>query len=295
MDPEAKVRPMLLALSVILVAPAAATPRPAGMVEGILAAEWSFIHHCERDGIKAAFVAAFHPEGLLFRPMPCNGREWYGSQPESPARLAWFPAITYTAVSGDLGCNAGPWEWRARAGDPAAAFGWFFSVWKRQPGSGWQLFWDIGIPTRSAARGVAPLTTPSRRPRATVATAPLTEAQALELDRRFAAQAAKGMEPAYRIHFAPEGRLFRSPDQPATGWPDARHLLAASPGHRTWEPRGAAVATSGEILFVQGSYRRDRTDGPAETGTYIRVWRRLGTAWTLELDLESPQPAKPAP
>jgi hypothetical protein len=49
------------------------------------------------------------------------------------------------------------------------------------------------------------------------------------------------------------------------------------------------VARSGEILFVQGGYSRMVEGKPAESGSYIRVWRRLGPAWTLELDLESPQ------
>lgn len=268
---------------------AAAAARPARPEAGILAAEWSFIRQCEREGIRASFIAAFHPDGLLFNPDPHNGRDWYARQPESPARLAWFPAATYTAASGDLGYNTGPWEWRSRAGEPATTFGWFFSVWTRRPGTGWSLLWDIGMPTRTAAAGIPAAVQPRSR-KALAATVPLTEAQALELDRRFAARAAEAAEPAYRTHFAPEGRLFRSPAQPATGWTEARALLAASPGRRTWEPRGAAIAGSGEILFVHGTYRRERTEGPAESGTYVRAWRRLGAAWTLELDLEAPGP-----
>lgn len=278
--------PLLFAALLSLRPQAAA---PARQPPGIVAAEWAFIQHCQRAGIKAAFLEAFAPDGLIFRPEPSNGREWYRQQLESPARLAWFPAVSFTAASRDLGYNTGPWTWSPDAEGEPRAQGWFFSVWKRDRSGAWKLFWDIGIPTREAAAGVAALKV-SKPPATVAALVPLSESQALELDRRFAAKAkAEGVEHAYRAYLAPDGRVFRSPAQPALGWKAAETLLKASPGVRSWEPRGVAVARSGEILFVQGGYSRAVEGKPAETGSYVRVWRRLGTAWTLELDLESPQ------
>ena len=269
-------------------------PRPAAA--GILEAERAFIRHSGREGIKASFIEAFHPEGLIFRPEPANGKDWYQRQPESKARLSWLPAISFTAASGDLGYNAGPWTWKPDPGSEPKAFGWFFSVWKRDPGGAWKLFWDIGMPTREPAADVPALKASGPARRVTAEVAPLSETQAIDLDRMFIAKAkSEGLEQAYRFYLAPAGRVFRSPSQPAAGWASARGLLAASAGARTWEPRGAAVARSGEILFVQGAYSRTQEAKPAETGSYVRVWRRLGTAWTLELDLESPQPPKENP
>lgn len=287
--------PLVLAgtLCAMAASPHGSTRRAPGQA-GILAAEWAFIRHCERDGMKPAFQAAFHPEGLLFRPEPQNGRDWYARLPETPARLSWFPAVAGTAQSGDLGYTSGPWEWRERPEASATAFGWFLSVWKRDPEAGWQLLWDIGIPTRSAARGVRPLPVPgSTRPDPQPSAVPLSAEQALELDRRFAAAASARAELAYRTHLAPEGRLYRSPDPPSVGWVPARALLASRPGPAAWEPAGSAAAASGELLFVHGTYQRRPPAGPPESGTYVRAWRRLGTAWTLEFDLESPR--KPAP
>lgn len=286
-------RPLPCLLAVVLSSMVQSTPPQRPAAAGILEAEWTFIRHCEWAGIKASFIEAFHADGLIFRPEPANGRDWYGRQPESKARLAWAPAVSFTAASDELGWNAGPWTWKPGPGSEPKAFGWFFSVWKRDPGGAWKLFWDIGMSTGEPAAGVPELRAsgPARRPVAAVV--PLSEAQALDLDRMFIAKArTEGLERAYRCYLAPAGRVFRSPSQPATGWTSAQGLLAASTGARTWEPRGAAVARSGELLFVQGGYSRTREAKAAETGSYVRVWRRLGTAWTLELDLESPQPPK---
>lgn len=280
--------PLLLALGVAL--PVAAGGRQAAAAAGLVEAEWAFIHHCAKAGVKASFLEAFHPEGLIFRPEPANGKAWYGQRPEAKGLLSWAPAVTCTAASEDLGYNTGPWEFRTEPGAAPRAFGWFFSVWKRGPGGAWKLFWDIGVPTREAAAvPVLKATPPSIRE--ALPGAALSEAQALELDRKFIQKAvAESAEAAYRGFLAPEGRLFRSPAQPAAGWTAAQTLLAGSPGTRTWEPRDAAVARSGELLFIQGAYTRAREGKSTESGTYIRVWRRLGPAWTLELDLESPQP-----
>jgi hypothetical protein len=295
MGVEASVQPFPILIAVSLASQTLPTQPPPQIQtnQSIVEAEWTFIRNCERAGINASFLEAFHPEGLIFRPQPANGKEWYAKQPETKSRLSWVPAFSFTAASKDLGYNTGPWDWRPGPGAEPKAFGWFFSVWKRNSAGAWKLFWDIGIPTREAAFGVAALrvTIPSRKE--THGLEPLSEAQALELDKKFAAKVkSEGIENAYQTHLAPEGQVFRSPAQPLAGWTKARTLLLGSPGLRTWEPRGAAVARSGEILFVHGAYARDMEGKPPESGTYVRVWRRMGAAWTLELDLESPQPPK---
>lgn len=257
---------------------------------GIVEAEWGFIRHCEREGVKASFIEAFHPDGLIFLPDPVNGKKWYAGQPESKAQLGWYPAFSFTSAAEDLGYNVGPWTRRPTPDSAAMAFGWYFSAWKKEAGPTWKLLWDIGMPTRAAANGheVLKASPPAGKP--ALRFAELSPVQALDLDRKFSAKARlEGLEIAYRTFLAPEGRLFRSPDQPASGWEAVRTLLSASPGDRTWEPRGALAAASGELLFIQGAYTRTQTGKAPETGTYIRVWRRLGAAWALELDLESPQ------
>ena len=295
MDPVLLLVTAVAAAATALPVEAAPTHLEAPVRSGILDAEWDFIRHCERAGVKASFLEAFHPGGLVFNPEPANGREWYAKQPKSRSRLSWYPAISFTAASDELGYNAGPWEWRPDPESEAKAFGWFLTVWKRDDSGAWKLFWDIGIPLTDRALGVAALKAGARTGgKASPASAALSEQLALDLDRGFAAKAREsGLEHAYRTFLAPEGRVFRRPSQPATGWGPVRSLLAASPGSRTWEPKGTAVARSGEILFIHGGYSRTVEGKSPETGTYIRIWRRLGTAWTLELDLESPRPPKP--
>ena len=283
----------LLASAALSACLLAAPPlRPQGKT-GIVEAEWGFIRHCQREGVKASFIEAFHPEGLVFLPDPVNGKKWYASQPESKSQLAWYPVFSFTSAAEDLGYNAGPWTWRPEPDSAAKAFGWFFSVWKKDPGTTWRLFWDIGVPTRAEAGGLEALKASPPAVKPTQNSAALSEQLALDLDRKFSTKARlEGLETAYRSFLAPAGRVLRSPEQPASGWEAVRTLLAASPGDRNWEPRGALVAASGELLFVQGAYTRTQTGKPRESGSYIRVWRRLGAAWTLELDLESPQSPK---
>ena len=61
--------------------------------------ERAFEKMVAEKGIRAGFIEFMSPLGVLFRPGPVNGRESWGSRPESPASRSPPP--------GDAGAPAG--------------------------------------------------------------------------------------------------------------------------------------------------------------------------------------------
>ena len=102
--------------------------------------------------MRDAFLAVLAEDGVLFRPGPVNGREWFESIPPPPGVLAWDPVHAEVSKAGDLGYTTGPWRYDLDGRD--AVFGHYVSIWRRAKNDSWRLVVDIGIghgePERSA-------------------------------------------------------------------------------------------------------------------------------------------------
>lgn len=84
----------------------------------------------------------------MFTPHPKNVGEVYGGAP-APAppesMLYWEPYHGAIAASEDVGFNTGPWkntDGQSPATEPV--YGYFFSVWKKQPSGEWKVLLDLG-------------------------------------------------------------------------------------------------------------------------------------------------------
>ena len=112
--------------------------------EAVAAAERSFAADAARLGTHAAFLAHLAADGLVFMPLPANGREIHGGRAEDGSLLSWGPSFVEVAASGDFAVSTGPWSWRAKGETAPAAFGHFLSLWVRREGR-WQVRLDIGV------------------------------------------------------------------------------------------------------------------------------------------------------
>jgi hypothetical protein len=66
--------------------------------------------------------------------------------------------------------------------------------------------------------------------------------------------------------------------------------VALDPYPVTWEPAEGLIAGSGDLGFTRGTLVRTEP-GAKITANYVRVWKKVGPAWKLVLDLELALPA----
>lgn len=255
---------------------AAPTARPAD-AEAVAAAERSFAADAARLGTHAAFLAHLAADGLVFMPLPANGREIHGGRAEDGSLLSWGPSFVEVAASGDFAVSTGPWSWRAKGETAPAAFGHFLSLWVRREGR-WQVRLDIGV--SHPAQEEPPLR---------LSTLPASTRPAEGPEAAWAAfdgAAARDLAGAMRGAAAPDLRLYRKGHAITPG--NLAVLAEGEGGGARWEASGREAAASRDLAFRWG----ERSRGGAEA-TVLQVWRRQGGSWRLAMDVALPHPPGP--
>ena len=113
-----------------LAAAALAASAPAtSPVDEIIAAERAFAVDGLAHGIRDSFPRHAAPDGIMFAPGPVNARTFFAGRPPETRNpnLDWWPVFAGAARSGDLGFTTGP------ASQNGRAFGFYFTMWRRQP------------------------------------------------------------------------------------------------------------------------------------------------------------------
>lgn len=247
----------------------------------LAAAETAFAAHSVREDMRAAFLAAFAPDGVLVREGWVVSNEWMRSRPAPPIVLDWRPQYVEVAAAGDLGLSTGPWRITSKARPEAPpTFGQFVSVWRREAGGAWKVAVDLGIAHPGDVFWNAPLETrqlgaPRSRPDGGIA----------EAEARFAAEArARGQRAAYGTHGADDLRFYRNGHAPTTTRPAALASPATAGEAPVWSPERIETARSGDFGYARGSYAAPSAPGTAQ-GWYLRVWRREDAGWRIVMDV----------
>ena len=262
-------------LAALALAACATAPAPNADPASLAAAEAAFAAHSVREDMRAAFLAAFAPEGLFVRDGWVRARDWLQGRPAPPIVLDWRPAYVEVAPSGELGLSTGPWK-LAPPGRPASAgHGQFVSLWQRRPGEPWRVLVDLGISHPGAALWDAPLQ--ARVARTSHAPSPLAEAEA-----RFQQAARSDHAAAYRAQGTEDLRLYRDGSAPATARAAALALLGPGPAP-AWQVDEVRVAASGDFGFTRGSIAE--AAGAEASGYFVRVWRHEPAGWRIVLDV----------
>ena len=241
----------------------------------------------------------FQPQPVKYKetvkdlPAPANS----GYTPADPLAytLDWQPLYSDVSAAGDLGYNTGPYILTDNT--PARRppqHGFFFSVWKKQPGGLWKVVLDVGIETNEAYTGPRELRTGAVSSDA--ATAAVDQkagyARLFELEHDLQESARKqGMAGAYSQYMYNDSRLHRNGMQPLLGQKAIVSYLAQYDYSPAWKPMYADIASSGDLGYVYGSYQIKAAGSNviAEKGYYARVWKRgADNKWLLVLDTTSP-------
>jgi len=264
----------------------ASQPPAMDAASSLAAAESAFAAHSVREDMRAAFLAAFAPDGVFVRNGWTNALDWLRERPAPPIVLDWRPQYVEVAASGELGLSTGPWKITSRAKpETAPQYGQFVSVWRREGTGPWKVAVDLGVSHPAEALWKAPLE--ARPHAAAVAGGPgLAEAEA-----RFAADARdRGLRAAYGAHGAENLRFYRSGHAPLTSRSAALASTALADEKVAWTIERTETARSGDFGYARGAYLA--YGNPAPLGWFTRVWRREGGAWRIVMDVVTPAPPR---
>ena len=240
--------------------------------DAVVAAERAFSADAGRLGTPAAFLAYLAPDSTVFTPKPENGPTMQRAQKDDGSRLAWEPSYVEVAASGDFAVSTGAWSWRVKPGADPSLFGHFLSVWVLRQGR-WQVLADIGVSQPPQAEG--PLKVVSHG-------APALPGDSLEASwRAFDGAATRDLAGALRGAAAADLRLYRNGQAVTPG--NLADLAAAEAGVATWEPQGRTEAASRDLAVRWGERTRNGV-----RASVLQVWRRVGPAWRVAMDVALP-------
>lgn len=244
-------------------------------VDALVKAERLFAASAAKDGLKTAFLGALSDESLVFRGTRfVPGKKFYAKVPDvSPFLLSWEPTYAEIAASGDLGFTTGPYDIRERVGSPPVSFGYFVSVWRKEPSGDWKNLLDLGISCPQTAPP-EPLTTYEPP----VGTGTLTELE--DAEQRFIVAAKNSLSEAFRHVLTDHSRILVDGAEPYVG-PAAGSYAGNRSVGVIYEPVRSVIASSGDFGYAYGYV-------PAEKGAYLRIWRKGKEGWKLALQVTAP-------
>ncbi|MDO6390597.1 hypothetical protein Q4E40_10705 [Pontibacter sp. BT731] len=226
----------------------------------LVEAEISFASTSVEKGIRAAFLEYLADDAIVFLPEPMNGKEGYGSRPESSAKLSWYPAYADISNSLDWGYTTGPYEVRANPTDkqPTGA-GFYLSVWKKQPDGQWKVAIDQGN-----SYPVAQIKAEAYKPTAGVEASKGTAQDLLQKD-------------VLRVQPYHDETLIYGAGQ----YPFRYKKLSIEPASNIlYTTLGHDISPAADMAYTYGSYIRGKV-GEGETGYYLKVWKAIDGGWKL--------------
>ncbi|MBA3055468.1 MAG: hypothetical protein FP826_11165 [Sphingomonadales bacterium] len=119
--------------------------RPAGNRAGnsyanpsaVIAAELAFAQSAQDNGQWTAFAASAAPDAVLFRPQMVWAQQWLDGRANPAVARTRQPHEVWSSCDGAVVVSHGAWQ-------ETAEFGWFTTVWQRQPDGAYKWVLDHG-------------------------------------------------------------------------------------------------------------------------------------------------------
>ena len=259
-------------------------------LSSLIDAELAFARLGLEQGIRAAFLASFAPDGVAFEPAPVRLVEVWTARPAAPnpkaLKLEWHPAQAGVARSLDFGYSTGPFKLTDTTRDVPPRHGVFFSVWQRDGAGPWKVILDMGVavpePADFVALGAAP------RPRFKGSGDAVAQRKALlsRETRRLATGGAAATAGTYADLLAPDVRLQRDGMPVVAGRAAVAKAVRDRAARLVWTPQDVRVAASGDMAVSYGKYREIARSGKTQDGYYTHLWLRdPGGRWRIAYDI----------
>lgn len=255
-----------------------ATPAIADDFDDMVAAERAFAADASARSTRDAFVAALAEDSVVFAPGPTQGQHSWQARPANTNKLEWAPEFGEVAASGELGYTAGPWRFTPAGAEKPAAFGHFFTIWKKQADGKWKVLVDhrishaaVPVPEKVLRRGGMGVGSPPTWP------VGVAELRAADLAPPGALSPRMVSADFLRLR---EGMI-----------PDGRAEGAALASSATRLDTGLVISKAGDMAATWG--------GGVGSPAWIRVWRRPsagdapGQSWQLAVDMVVPPGPSP--
>ncbi|MDQ2794758.1 MAG: nuclear transport factor 2 family protein [Bacteroidota bacterium] len=254
--------------------------------QAVLAAEASFAEQVIKNGMKTAFVANASPTAMVVE----NGKlveaqaAWSARPAQPDTRLTWYPLLADVAQTGDLAYTTGPWTMLQN--DRAQATGEYVTLWRKQPDGQWKYAVTMSI-ERIGVPPAAPATVPAPRQALAMATPSMAPTSVLlDLDNKFAAAEVLKPGATYQQYLSGEARLYRPGLSMMQGLAAVANMKNLEKGYFFASTTGY-LSAGGDLGYVVGTYRHPGdAKHPAESGSYLRIWRREAeVGWRLALEM----------
>lgn len=249
-------------------------------------------------GVRESFMQYFASDGIWFVPHPKATVADLASRPAPTApptrRLEWAPMYGDVSRAGDMGYDTGPSaNSDLSAKKEPTRYGYFFSIWKKQPDGTWRVALDLGTQAPD-------VWDPAEPPEFTAAVPSGWKGKPSGDDKAslLAAEAAystaaktSGLAKAAERFVESGARVYRNNVSPVIGRKAVLAFFAQKDSKSHWEPIEGFVASSADLGYTYGRYwspalsESDKED----TGYYVHVWRRNAAGeWKLVFDVTSP-------
>jgi len=250
--------------------------------------EKAFERAAGEKGVRQAFIDFLAPDGIMFRPNPVNGREFWKNRAETPAQLLWNPNFVDVSSNGALGYTTGNSIYRPKGkDDPNAFYGQYATVWQRQPNGSYLAAIDLGISHDKPAT----IETEWKSP--TDSGKELNEKKSSAADASttfFETASRQGLGKAYKTFLAEDARLLREGKTPITG---KQAALAEFKNDKTkaFFAKRSVFLGAADMAYISNSYTvSDKSGKQTEKGNFLQIWKLRGGKWQIVLDIFLPIP-----
>ena len=254
-------------------------------VRSLVDAEKAYAKMGFENGFRAASLAVFADDAVLFSPGPVNGKKYWQTETEEPF-LIWRPIFASVARSGEIGYTTGPWEFKkSREVEKPEAFGHFVTIWRKDTEGLWKVVVDVGInhpPPPEKTDKVETFVPKSGGAHSESASAKLKKAQQ-SFTEALKADAGK----AVMANTSEDIRVYRRGEFPVAGKTAAQSMLTADHAKVTRAQAGGGISRASDLAYEYGEYATE----DAERGIYFSVWRLDANGdWKIALDLQKKAP-----
>jgi ketosteroid isomerase-like protein len=258
-------------------------------VGSLVEAERAYARQGVEKGFRAASLANFSEEAVIFAPDLTNGKKFWTEAKEDPV-IDWAPSFAAIARSGELGYTTGPAVYLENRNDPTpVGYGHFVSIWQRNPEGTWKVMVDIGVNHTQPSEPLAAAKT-------SVPKSPLAhpESAAADFEKAkiaFSEDLRMVEGPAILAAASDDVRVYRRGSIPLVGKTAAKGLLDSERGKTSRIRSGGGISKAGDLAYEYGEYTSDQ-EGGRERGIYLCIWQiDSDNNWKLVVDLQKKAPA----
>ncbi|MCO4293154.1 nuclear transport factor 2 family protein [Solitalea sp. MAHUQ-68] len=268
--------------------------------------EKQFAQLAAEKGIKASFMSVLYEDGIVFRPEPVNGLNYFKQLPDGiDGILSWEPVFADVSNDQTLGYTTGPFEYKNESnGVTNVNYGQYVSIWIK-PKKKWELMVDLGIahskPSFVPQFAYAnPMTFGMKRStfdfvaeeqqKNTMEVLKATDelyCSALNINKT---------ESSYKEYLSREVRLLRNNSLPILGKAAAMKFLLDQTAMYNYKSTKVYAAPSRDLGYTIGIVAITTLVNDKQvvnSYNYVRIWRKENAGyWRVVLDIEAPIPAK---